>query len=233
MGTIMRLERFGVYTAPFTVARYDVDDNFITEYGAKDPILPTGKSYMPGNKDESVHVYLNGQRVHRWSGYREYDDSHIQLDLGDMELTPGDVIYLETHENYYCSTGSAIVSGDRFLLLEKEVHDARGDFNSLGERVEFIQRQLVLALTGGVNVEKIYESNDLDQIVKETITGDVELRRLFTYYTDEESGRLRGELFVETVQEKVGNNVYRSVYEVTRYYDPISRRPIREKVTVL
>lgn len=233
MGTTMRVERFGIYTAPYTVKRYDVDADFLAKYGALDPILPTGKEYLPGNDDETIHVYLNGQRVHRGAGYKEVDDKSIQLQLDGMELTEGDVVYMETHENYYCSHGSAIVSGDRFLRLEKEIHDARGTFETLDKRIEFIQRQLVLALTGGINVEKIYDANPDGFVTVETITGDVELRRLFTYYGDEESGRLRGELFTETVQEKVREGVYRSVYVVTRYYDPITRRQIREKVTVL
>lgn len=230
MGTTMRLERFDAYTSPYFETKYDIDQEFIDAYGAVDPTIPVGREYYIGADQESLHVYVNGQRIFRDVGYEEVDELHIKLNLYGMELIPGeDFIYIEVHENYYCSSGPSVISGERFQRLEKEIIDARGSFGSLNERIKDIQKQLTMALTGLAVVAKEYTYNELGQVVNELITGDVNLKRIFTYYTDEEDGRLTGEIKVEKVQE-FRNNFYRDVYEVHRFYDPITRRLLREEV---
>lgn len=226
----MKLERFSIYTSPYFETKYDIDQSFIDLYGAFDPVIPTGREYYIGAEQESLHVYLNGQRIFRNVGYEEVDENHIRLITHDMELLPGeDFIYIEVHENYYCSNGSSVISGERFNRLEKEIIDARGGYSSLDERIREIQKQLMMALTGLAVVSKEYEYNESDQVAKEVITGDVNLRRLFEYYTDEEEPLLNGEIKVEKVQE-FRSGFYRDVYEVHRFYDPITRRLLREEV---
>lgn len=233
MGTIMRLERFDVFTAPYYETKYDIDQAFLDLYGAVDPVIPTGKDYYIGADQESLHVFLNGQRLFRDVGYEEIDERHIKLHTHGMELLPGeDYIYIEVHENYYCSSGSSVISGERFQRLESEISGARGGFNSLDDRVRSVQQQLVMALTGQTVVKKEYIYNSTGQVSNEVITGDVNIRRTFTYYNMEEDGRLKGEIFTETVAE-LHNNLYVNIYRVTRYYDPITRRLLREEVTPL
>lgn len=233
MGTNMKVERFSTYTSPYFETKHFVDDDFIATYGAFDPVIPTGKSYHIGADQESLHVFLNGQRIFRGHGYEEVDDLHIKLHTGGMELLPEqDYIYIEVHENYYCSSGSSIVSGNRFLKLEQEIAGARGKYPSIDIRINEIQKQLVMALTGQATVKKEYIYNSKNQVTNEIISGDVELMRVFSYYTTEEDGRLEGEIYTETVSEKLGS-VYRPIYRVTRYYDPMTRRLLREEVMPL
>lgn len=235
MGTKMQLHRYSTYTSNLHPVKYEVDDNFEERYGLIDPVIPTGTTYTVGNTDEVLAVYLNGQRLFRGAGYTETDTEHIQLNLGYELDKANDIIYIEVYDNLYCSHGQSVVSGYRFGKLEKEVRDARthleGDkpYTTLDERLDDIQNQLIMALQGGTGSTIDYVYDDDGRIITENITGNVNLRRLFTYYTTENGGLLNGELKEEQVQTLDENDEFVTQFTVVRTYDPVTRRLIQEK----
>lgn len=191
MGTKMVLHRYSPVTTDWDETLHIVDQEFLDTYGAIDPIVPTGYVYDP---DRSLlKVYLNGQRLTSGGAYLEVDDYHIQLKLGTDEqgnpytISLRDEIYIEIYKNQYCSRGQATISGTQFYEMQKEIYDARRfkdtdePFPSVDARLDYIQRSIGLIENGMANVEIEYETNAKGQITKQTITGEYNLIRDFTF----------------------------------------------------
>ena len=224
-GTTMTLHRYGIVNIDWNVQEIVVDQEFIDKHGL---VIPIEYPFEP-NKG-LIEVYFNGQFLHSGGGYEELEDA-IKLNLGvdeegnPIQLIPGDEIFIKVYKNQYCSRGGATVSGTEFYFLRKEIQEARSyrdgtaGYPTLKDRLDEIQDIVELIYSGHSNVQITYEYNQHNQIVKEIVTGDLNLVREFTY-TD----------FHEVETEKI---IYEDgrVTVRTYHYDPVTKRLLRTSVS--
>ena len=186
MGTKMTLHRYEPVTTDWKKQDIVIDQDFIDNNGLT---IPLDYPVQTGLLD----VFYMGQYVKEGAGYEVIDDTHIKFDLGvdddgnPFQFDVGDELFIKIWSNKYCSRGEATVSGTDFAYMQKEIYQSKTyreegkTYDSLDDRLDYIQKSLEIIESGMANVDISYEHNDKGQISRQIITGDYNLTRDFVF----------------------------------------------------
>jgi hypothetical protein len=168
-----------------------VTQEYIDGHTADPNLIELDYAYVVGNK--VLDIYFNGNRLVEGGGYAEVDALHIRLDIRaydeegnavQRDLDLGDEIVIKEWFNADSVLYGATGINTRLTAVEIELHEARLGFPKLKDKLMDMDRELSNLLgEGNYTIEYEYDPDNDEDIVKETVTGDYEVTKTYTYNT--------------------------------------------------